>query len=108
MIVMKDDAELDTYSPSDNETKVKTRLLSGELGICNMVHTEDERNRSNSHFIDTVFVIKKETYETWYKGSEQPMKRRQECFSSGHGSDGERVGESPPPSLVTPPMNQQI
>jgi hypothetical protein len=41
MVVMKDDAELGTYSQSD-ERKMKTKLLVGnELGICNTVHTED-------------------------------------------------------------------
>jgi hypothetical protein len=36
MVVMKDDAELDTYSTSGHETKVKSSILSEELGICNM------------------------------------------------------------------------
>jgi hypothetical protein len=46
---VKDDAKLNTYSPS-NKTKVKTRLLGDELRICIRVGSKDERYISNSHF----------------------------------------------------------
>jgi hypothetical protein len=49
MVVMKDDAVLDTYSPSD-ETKVKTRLPGHGFGVYNMVRTEDKRKRLKCHF----------------------------------------------------------
>jgi hypothetical protein len=43
MVVMKDDGGLDTHSQSGDETKVKSSILGEELGIFNMVGTEDER-----------------------------------------------------------------
>jgi hypothetical protein len=51
MVVMEDDAVLDTYSPSD-EPNVKTRLLGHGFGICNMVRVRKnyKRKRSNCHF----------------------------------------------------------
>jgi hypothetical protein len=49
VVLIKDDAEVDTYSPSD-DTKVKTRLFRDELGICNTKRTKDARYISINHF----------------------------------------------------------
>jgi hypothetical protein len=48
-VVMKDDAELDTYSPSGDETKLESSVLGDELMTRNPVGTQDEICISNSH-----------------------------------------------------------
>jgi hypothetical protein len=49
-VMMKDDAKQNTYSQSGNETKVKRSELGEDMEICNTVRTENETYILNRHF----------------------------------------------------------